>query len=534
VAQRVVGRPREQRIAPEAADRPVTARASLERLRASRLPRVLFVSHAGGGGVARHIGELAAAIAGDAEVLLLQPHLTASLVLRWLRPGEDLALWMRKDEEWERMVALLESIGIDRVHFHHVHGLPPAVLALPRLLGCPHDFTLHDYYPACPAYHLADGSGRFCGGAPDCQRCLEARPAQWPMSIDTWRAAFAGVLDHAERVIAPSEDAARRIAAFFPGARVVTWPHPEAAVPDAAVPWRVLVPGAISPAKGLEVLEACVRDAAARALPLHFRVLGFTARPIGAWPALPCGLTGEYRESDLAELIALERGDAFFFPAQVPETFSYTLSAALATGLPIVATDLGAFPGRLAGRDGAHIVRRDATAAEMNDAILAAIGRIAAATGVAVHRVAPSEYRARYVEGLARISSPGTPPELEPRWLDAPTEAVTLSSLAWLFDDGVRAGRGSSLEELRRRAAEADARMERDAAELARGEQALRAARGEAEQARAEAARALGERDAAAGDAHELHARLGTIERSRSWRLTAPLRALMRLLRPRV
>ena len=39
-----------------------------------------------------------------------------------------------------------------------------------------------------------------------------------------------------------------------------------------------------------------------------------------------------------------------WFPAQWPETYSYTLSAAIDAGLPIVASRIGAFPERLAGR----------------------------------------------------------------------------------------------------------------------------------------------------------------------------------------
>ena len=36
------------------------------------------------------------------------------------------------------------------------------------------------------------------------------------------------------------------------------------------------------------------------------------------------------------------------FPAQWPETYSYTLTAAINAGLPIVATRIGAFTERLA------------------------------------------------------------------------------------------------------------------------------------------------------------------------------------------
>lgn len=322
----------------------MTEPAALGRLRDSRLPRILFVAHAFGGGIARHVEALARAIAGDAEVLLLRPHATGHASLRWLRPGEDFAAWLPAADGWDRTIGFLGGIGIDRVHYHHVHGWPRSILGLSRELRCAHDVTLHDYYPACPAYHLTGADGRYCGGAPDCGHCLDGGPAQWPLTIPAWRAAFRELLSSAARVIAPSRDAAERIARFFPGVAPVVWPHPEegAAAPAPAV--RVLVPGALPQEKGLDVLEACVRDAAARGLPLHFRVLGYTSRPIPPWPALPYSVAGEYREGDLPALIAQEGGDAIFFPAQCPETYSYTLTAAIASGLPIVATDLGRSP----------------------------------------------------------------------------------------------------------------------------------------------------------------------------------------------
>src|SRR6185312_9503318 len=85
---------------PQGARDVVTAQASLERLRASPLPRVLFVAHGGGGGVERHIESLASAIAPNAEVLLLRPHVEGFLELRWLRAGERVEAWFRAVEDW--------------------------------------------------------------------------------------------------------------------------------------------------------------------------------------------------------------------------------------------------------------------------------------------------------------------------------------------------------------------------------------------------------------------------------------------------
>ena len=434
---------------------------NLGRLARSRLPRVVFVSHAFGGGVGRHIDDLARALQGDAEILLVEPFLKSFLRLRWLREGESLTLWFRAAQDWERLLQLLQALGVDRVHFHHVHGWPQAVLDLPARLGCPYDITLHDFFPACPEYHFTGADGRFCGADAQCHRCLDARPAQWPLSIDAWRGLFAGVLKAAGRVIAPSADASRRLRTFFPDVRAAVWPHPyEPGVPQPA-PLRILVPGAISPEKGLDLLEACVGDAARRGLPLHFRVLGYTARPIPAWPRQPYSLTGEYPEGRLPELLALERGDAIFFPAQCPETFSYTLSACLETTLAIVATDLGALPERLAGRPDARIVPWDSPAGVVNDVFMTLA---TAQVRVARHEEAASaeSYRRRYVEALpdrARAVD-GPLPRLEPQWLAEPRETLPPWTLAALFDDAVGCGRASSLELLRHKAREADAELE--------------------------------------------------------------------------
>jgi len=465
------------------------AQAALARIAASPRPRILFVAHAFGGGVRRHIDELAASIAEDAEVLLLQPAPGGRAALRWLRAGEPLALFPEMASDWEALVALLRALGIGRVHFHHVHGFVEDVLQLPARLECPHDVTLHDHFPICPNYHLTAGDGRYCGGEPGCRRCLESGAAQWPLSIDQWRKAFEELLAAAERVIAPSRDCAERVRAFLPGVSPVVWSHPRGPAQALRAPVRVLVPGAISPGKGMGLLEACVHDAAARGLPLHFRVLGYTARALPSWPALPFSLTGEFEEGRLAELIALERGDVVFFPAQCPESFSYTLSDALDSALPIVATNLGALPERLAGRAGTRVVPWDSTPREVNDALLACAPTPAVPSPPPQAPMSFETYRARYLERLCLPPArrQDTLPRVPLRWLEAPAEVdPPTTTLAWLFGDGILCGRASSRGKLARRVAEADALLA------------------------------------------EARERLARVEASRSWRLTAPLRAIAR------
>lgn len=354
--------------------RPFARRVDLLRLAESPRPPIVFVSHPWGGGIRRYMHDLVTLTEDRCEVLFLEPAVGDTVKLSWPEPGESFAMYFTLPQGLDTLVDTLRAIGVERLHFHHVHLQPQAILELPALLGVPYDYTLHDYHPICPQYHLVTEDGRYCG-EPDvagCTACLAKRPAQWGLDIVSWRERFAALLRGAARVIAPSEDVATRIHRYVPDLEIVVWPHPESPTPAVPRIVRVAILGNLSPEKGLHVVAACARDARERNLPLTFRVLGSTTEPIAQAPDAPLTIYGQYGEGDLPALIAAERPDVLLFAAQVPETYAYTMSVALESGLPIVASALGAFPERLAGVPRSTTVAWDAPAARWNEALLAA------------------------------------------------------------------------------------------------------------------------------------------------------------------
>ena len=150
------------------------------------------------------------------------------------------------------------------------------------------------------------------------------------------------------------------------------WPHPKEPAQAAQRVTRVAHLGNLSPERDLHVAAGCARDARERGLPLSFRVLGSTTEPIPQAPHAPLTIYGQYVGAELPQLIAAEKPDVLLFAAQVPETYAYTLSVALQSGLPIVASALGAFPERLAGSPRSTTVPWNAPPAQWNDALLAA------------------------------------------------------------------------------------------------------------------------------------------------------------------
>jgi GT2 family glycosyltransferase len=516
-----------------------TGRVDVARLASSPRPAVVFVSHAWGGGIRRYMDDVATLVRERVDTLYLEPADETTVKLHSPHGVDPFAAWFRLPDDLPVLAQTLQAIGVVRLHFNHVHGLPQSILQLPEASRLPYDCSLHDYYAICPQYHLADVDGRYCGEPSEagCRACMAGRPAQWNLDVGVWRETLGAFVRRAERVIAPSRDVAERIGRHLPGLAIDVWPHPEQAPRRVGEAVRAVTLGALSPEKGLAVVAACARDAKARGLPLAFHVLGATARPLPQWPEAPLTVHGSYDERALPQLIAAEHADVLFFPAQVPETYSYTLSVALATDTPIVASALGAFIERLEGHAHARLLPWDAPPAQWNDALLdaakpgATSAALAVESPVSVGATAPHDYATRYV-GPFPAAKPAAAPPIEelallPRHFEIVSAAAAAPlSLMQLYIAGVLCGHTEARDELGRRVELAD----REHAEIA----TLRShARGDPRRAAIDLIEA--QRDLAASQAELVaaRARARELETATTWRASAPLRTAIHALKVR-
>ena len=477
---------------------------AFEALAASGRPAIAFIVHGWGGGIRRHVDDLAELVADEVNVLFIEPAKGETVRIR--SHGDGAVAFFRLPEEMQTLTAFLRAVGVVRLHMHHVNGLPEAILDLLAVSGLPYDVTLHDYLTICPQLHLVTAEGRYCGepAIPGCSVCLAGRPPAWPLDIVAWRGRFAEVLRNASRVIAPSIDVAIRIRRYVHHVDIDVWPHAEAPILMPALA-RVATLGTLSAEKGLHVLVACAQEAHERSRPLSFRVLGAVGAPLPSLPSWRLSFTGEYNDADLPSLLAAERPSILWFPAQVPETYAYTLSTAIASGLPIVASDLGALPGRLDGRPGTRVVRWNAPPAEWNDALTSLVPAAPSRTT----RVAegPDHYRTRYLGAITRPKGQAPWPTLRPRHFEPPADRdASAPSLSSLVSAGVLCGHAEARSELLRRASRGDLDVDVLNAQI----------------------RTLGEQ---LSDAHDetraARARAEVLETSTTWRMTAPVRSVM-------
>lgn len=326
-------------------------------------PVVLAVLHDRAGGTVRHVHELAQHLQGQARFLQLTPAGGGAVHLGLPGAPDKHLLRFELPAQENALLALLRQLGVQHIHYHHLLGHGEAVRQLPARLGVPYDFTAHDYYSYCPQISLTDHTQAYCGekGLDQCRQCLQRAPAPGGVTIEAWRSNHLPFVEGARHVLVPSRDAARRMARFAPKADIRLAPHtdlldtsllptpsPRARTPSASL--KIAVIGALSVIKGADLLEATAQEAARRGAPIEFHLLGYGYRHLQGQPKARLTVHGAYAEKDLPSLLDWLQPDLVWFPAQWPETYSYTLSACLQAGLPVVAPDLGAFAERLAGR----------------------------------------------------------------------------------------------------------------------------------------------------------------------------------------
>ncbi len=377
----------------------------------------LLLTHRQGGGVEKVVRERARQLRAQGKrPIVLRPE-GETVLLSDLSVEESFPnLRFTLPAQFEQLAALLAEDGVEEAEWHHLLGHHPALRGLCARLGVPYDAYIHDYAWFCQRIALVGPQGRYCG-EPDpsgCESCIAAQGSNFTEQIGV-RALLkrsARELADARRVVAPSEDAARRIARHFPGIRpvVVPWeddrpdlslerlasmsslgprasvaaraatlarvsPGPGAGPAPDVRPARIVVIGGIGREKGYDVLLDCLADAGARALPLEFVVVGHTPDDMALIDLGCVFVTGEYRDEDAVALIAEQQADLAFLPSIWPETWCFTLSLAWRAGLPAAVFDIGAQADRIRAAGRGMVLPLGLPVADLNTVLLRLCGR---------------------------------------------------------------------------------------------------------------------------------------------------------------
>ncbi len=531
---------------PPGVPRVLRSYAGMERCPAGSLPLPaadarpvwLHLVHGWGGGTERWVRDMAA-VDTQARHLCLRSRTgrnDAGVRLELLEPGVSDAVLLAWDLDVPIGFCAVTHAGWRAVFDAVVDGCGVQVVVVSSLIGhslevFEHDgptmLVLHDLFPFCPAlFGWYDEACVACDGA-RLQRCFAGNRLNvfWHQDLpQAWlavREAFARALaDGNVTVVAPSTSVFERYCTLMPGLAVASWhcvphglalcpppltPRSRPAVPGVTRRLRVVVPGRLSPHKGLGLVRELLPGLAEFA-----DVLLLGSGDAGkAFDQLPhVRVVAEYEPMQMAAHVAAFGPDCALLATVLPESFSYTLSEMQALAVPVVATGLGAFAERIEdGVTGWLVPPRAQAMLETLRALAEQPQQVARAAAVLRGRpVRTAAQMAADYHALLSVSEV----EVEPgtRALLWQTFAGIREARAWLDH------RTRELDEVHRTWQAADAGVRGHVEAL---ERALTVARGEAEALRQ---RLVGAEEEAKA-----------LRTSTSWRMTAPLRAVMKGLR---
>jgi glycosyltransferase involved in cell wall biosynthesis len=350
---------------------------------------VVLVTHSDGGGVERRVqASVASHEAQGLRAIVLRPAQSPN-GSTWVEAASGSLPDLRFELPRERssLLRILRHMQPVAAELHHFLNHDPSMFEIIRGLGVPYEAHVHDYAWFCPRIALVGRGDRYCGepARSVCQTCISVLGGYLheDISVAALLQRSMTILSDAQRIIAPSHDAATRLARHFPGISPIVIPHEDDTVVAEPPPVsyvtgtvQICVAGAIGLHKGFHVLLACARDAQRRDLDLRFVVVGTTIDDQRLLDTDRVFVTGPYQPDEVVALIRAQGAALALLPSIWPETWCLGLTELWRAGLRVAAFDIGAPAERIRRTGRGFLLPLHLTPAAINDTLLkAARGR---------------------------------------------------------------------------------------------------------------------------------------------------------------
>jgi len=338
------------------------------------LPRVLYVVATQTGGTPQTNLDLMNAISPDCDPWLMRCDSRRMVLMRWQDDtlhevaqhslDDEIEPICHQSDDYDRVLAdWLRQHDIATVHVRHLAWHSINLPQVARAQGCRVVFSFHDFYTLCPSIKLLTAQGEFYGGDLDNLQG-EVVPELWPDGsmppanadwIRWWRERFGRALADCDAYVTTSDSARDTILRHLPGIKAEKFhviPHGRDFAefaqlrqrPRHGQPVRILVPGNISRAKGLDTIRALL-EADDSGL-LEFHILGKldNKQPFDHPRLIQHGTYGRDQFAERVKTLNIHLGAVFSI---WDETWCHTLTELWSVGVPALVFDFATVAGRV-------------------------------------------------------------------------------------------------------------------------------------------------------------------------------------------
>lgn len=323
---------------------------------------ILHITHRKGGGTEHFVQHLIGQLKSQSIIsYILRSDVQGTMSIETHSGFYPNLCQLSLDYSYTALKTILQTLQITQVHIHNLIDFDLSIIDLLREicanLGIPITVSLHDYGCCCPKLVLMQDSENCCTHYEinHCENCSKL----WnTLSVWKLRSAYGRLFIAASKVIVPSHDMKDRLSKIFKHTTFLVVPHFDkgqdantlVVAPDCYKIHEIqtiAIIGAISQIKGSHLVLKYATEIKEKKLPYRLVLIGYSDidKELIKEGVV---ITGAYdSEKEVTTYLKLFATSAILIPSICAETYSYTTSIALRTGLPVFVFDIGAPSERL-------------------------------------------------------------------------------------------------------------------------------------------------------------------------------------------
>ena len=244
---------------------------------------------------------------------------------------------------------ILSKLDIKIIHINHLinHTFDLAEIANKKRI--PYIVSIHDFYYICPSIHLINENYSYCE--------FKCKTCKFETILKDWQKYGFKLLENAYLNIVPSDSVIEIYKSVYPDLNNFKLIEHGRDIEKSNIgpelsknPIKIAIPGHISRHKGSLLIKKIKNLDKNNALELHF--MGTAIPNLNKH-----GINhGRYKRGDFNKVIAEIKPSFIAILSTCPETFSHTLTESWKSGIPVIATNLGALKERVNKTGGGWLV----------------------------------------------------------------------------------------------------------------------------------------------------------------------------------
>lgn len=258
--------------------------------------------------------------------------------------------------------SLIDYFEIDCIHIQHLRTHTLDIIDLAREKDIPIHMTLHDFYLACPKVNFLDYNNQYCidsRSTEKCEKCINESFGYHTNVLEHWNEVMYAYLKKIDRIFMPSKSAKEIFENYYKSIykdcdiNIEVIEHGMELSKGTIVnknnakdKFRIAFIGGIAPYKGSQIIHNLIVNSKDNNIEWHiFGNIGDVRLNLLDKKSLI--KHGRYDRNNIIDLLNENDIDLVCIFSIWPETYSYTISEAIVSEIPLLVSDIGALGERV-------------------------------------------------------------------------------------------------------------------------------------------------------------------------------------------